>query len=189
MKRRCHSPSDKSYPNYGGRGIKVCPQWFIADGESTGFWQFVEDMGPRPEGCEIDRINNDGDYTPENCRWTTRKQNCRNKRNNILQQTEETCAAEISKKLGGRANLVRNRLANGWTLADALTTKASKFNQKSSMPIIAFKNGTVVGQYKSQREAARSLKLGQGNIRNVLDKNHPAKSTRGYTFKRVESDD
>lgn len=74
MIRRCTNPTHDTYPSYGGRGIKVCDRWL------NSFEDFRNDMGPRPEGYQIDRTNNDGNYEPSNCRWVTASQNSQNRR-------------------------------------------------------------------------------------------------------------
>lgn len=68
---RCYSENHKSYENYMKRGIKVCDRWLEPDGE--GFLNFIEDMGEKPEGSMLDRIDVMGNYTPKNCRWTDRR--------------------------------------------------------------------------------------------------------------------
>jgi hypothetical protein len=71
---RCLTASCPDYKWYGARGIKLCDKWMKFEG-------FLEDMGHVPEGLEIDRIDNDGNYTKDNCKWTTHKENCSHRRN------------------------------------------------------------------------------------------------------------
>lgn len=80
MLQRCRNPKDKNYHRYGGRGIGVCNKWLKFDG-------FLEDMGYRPENMTIERIDNDGNYTKENCKWVSHKENCQNRSTSLKNRT------------------------------------------------------------------------------------------------------
>ena len=83
IKKRCYNPNNKWYCNYGGRGIKMQENWI------TNFMQFYEDVGPKPsKGYSIDRIDNNGDYTAENCRWASKETQDNNRRTNVFVEYE-----------------------------------------------------------------------------------------------------
>ncbi len=131
MSDRCANRKHHAWGNYGGRGIKVCERWQGAD----GFANFLADMGPRPQGTEIDRFpDNDGDYEPGNCRWATRKEQARNRRTNrlITHNGETHCLADWSKITGLKRTAIGERLRRGWSVADALSAPESPFPRHSS---------------------------------------------------------
>ena len=116
MIQRCSNASLKSYKNYGGRGISVCYEW-------TKFEKFYADMGIKPNGCSIDRIDVNGNYDKLNCRWSSMKQQNRNRRNNRLIEFngETMCINEWAESLGINKRTLLNRLTNGWEIKKALT--------------------------------------------------------------------
>tara|TARA_R110000823_G_C15952958_1_gene502537 strand:+ start:17774 stop:18556 length:783 start_codon:yes stop_codon:yes gene_type:complete len=121
MKGRCNNPNKSDYHYYGGRGIKVCPEW------EDSFLSFVEDMGPRPEGTSIDRIDVDKDYSKENCRWATHKQQCNNTRANTYIEYEGVTRtlSEWCDFTGVSRGNLSHRIKNQWTVGEALEVDPS----------------------------------------------------------------
>lgn len=110
MKQRCLNKKGRFYRNYGGRGISICQQWM------NSFEAFYADMGPRPsKRHSLDRIDNDGNYEPKNCRWATKKQQSRNVRTNakITHDGQTLTIVEWSEKTGIPYSRIRNRHKKG----------------------------------------------------------------------------
>lgn len=80
MRRRCLQPTDAAFADYGGRGIAICETWLRGDGKRSGFECFLADMGRRPSGTSLDRVDNSKGYEPGNCRWATAKEQANNRR-------------------------------------------------------------------------------------------------------------
>lgn len=120
MLQRCNNIRNKAYPNYGGRGINVCEGWQSLPG---GFWDFVRHMGNKPNGCSIDRIDNNKGYFPENCRWATKKEQQRNQRNTrtIFIDGVFYKAADLSEKYGLKADTIINRCKAGLSFNEVIS--------------------------------------------------------------------
>jgi len=118
MKKRCFNPNDKDYLHYGGRGITVCDRWL-------NFENFLADMGSRPTvKHSLDRIDNNADYSPENCKWSTKAEQANNQRSNrlITIENDTRTSAQWAKKMDISKQLIYRRLKMGWSEFDAVMT-------------------------------------------------------------------
>lgn len=122
MTQRCYNPKNPKFSAYGGRGITVCRRW------RHDFSAFLADMGRRPTGTTLDRINNEGPYSPKNCRWATLRQQARNRRDNrnLMYAGTTRCLREWAEVLQIPERVLRIRLQRGWTVHEAMTTTYRK---------------------------------------------------------------
>lgn len=111
MRQRCQNPNNDRYADWGGRGIRVCDRW-------SSFENFLTDMGEAPAGMSIERIDNDGDYEPGNCRWATRAEQSRNTRRSrmVMHEGETMGVSDWSKRLGVSRACLRRRLKKSGTI-------------------------------------------------------------------------
>ncbi len=110
MKNRCENPNIKNYTLYAARGITYCEQWKL-------FTNFLADMGKKPSPKHsLGRIDNNGNYTPENCRWETREQQDNNRRDNIILEynSERLTLTQWARRLGYSRNTINGRYRRGW---------------------------------------------------------------------------
>lgn len=117
MKARCLNPNASDYRHYGGRGIMVCERWFK-------FENFFADLGERPAGLELDRIDTNGHYEPTNCRWVTKRQNARNRRSTVMVTVNgvSRSATEWDEVTGLGRDTCSQRIKAGWDPVKAATT-------------------------------------------------------------------
>lgn len=111
MRHRCASRGNPKFPDYGGRGIRVCRRW------RESFEAFVQDMGPRPKGLTLGRKDNEGNYEPSNCEWQTPLTQSNNRRINrfLIVNGVKRTVSEWSRELGVKADILYYRIRCGWT--------------------------------------------------------------------------
>ena len=123
MRGRCQKPNHVDYKNYGKRGIAVCEEWsrYIPFRD----WALRSGYG---ESLTIDRIDNDGDYCPKNCRWATRRVQCNNRRDNKLLEIngKKKTLRQWCDEFSANYVIVKSRVKSGWSLIDSLKTPKQK---------------------------------------------------------------
>lgn len=187
MRSRCENKADCGYERYGGRGIKVCDEWrndivaFIEWGIANGF----------KEGLSLDRIDNNGDYSPENCRWADATQQCNNRRTNafLTLNGEKHTYAEWGRITGINQFTIRTRIEDlGWSVEDALTTPTDERRygilQDANIKVATYKNGKLVGVFNSMSEASKHFGYERSRVSQCIQKGSVTR--KGYTFKRYE---
>jgi hypothetical protein len=124
MRSRCRNPNARSWPDYGGRGITFCSRWDSYD-------LFVQDMGERPPGATLDRVNNDGPYSPENCRWATRKEQARNQRvtRYVMIEGLKYRAADLAELSGLKTDTIVERAQSGMTYEQVISPDRHVFRE------------------------------------------------------------
>lgn len=142
MNERCSNPGHQSWNHYGGRGVKVCPEWRIYE-------NFLRDMGRKPSAeYSLDRIDVNGDYCPENCRWATPKEQARNtSANRMLTLHGKTqCVAAWAEELNIKREIIKDRINKlGWSDEKALTTPVQKYVDMRHLNPLCPKCGGLCG--------------------------------------------
>jgi predicted transcriptional regulator len=175
MLNRCYNQNQKSYKDYGGRGIFVCERWIGKE----GFKNFLSDVGERPENATLDRKDNQGPYSPENCRWATKDEQANNKRNNrwLTGNGKTQTLAQWARELGCNSAAILYRLNKGMSEQEAVTTPPQERpNSKMSEDDARF----IKNNYPVMTSSALAVKLGVSK-KTVLNVIH------GKTFKDVSA--
>jgi hypothetical protein len=124
MRSRCNNPRHQQFKHYGGRGIRVCERW-------DSYANFLEDMGEKPRGLSLERINVDGDYEPGNCRWATQREQMRNMRitRRITVEGTTYVAADLADKLGVKTDTIVKRAKTCATMAELMDPTKRVFRE------------------------------------------------------------
>lgn len=156
MLNRCNKSFDSAYSHYGVRGISVCERW-------SSFESFYGDMGPRPSPKHsIDRVNNDGNYEPGNCRWATSKEQARNKRVNYLVEHdgETKCVADWAEQYGVSQFVLYSRLVKlGWTFDESVSRRVHSRRSTDPFYMTPMKNRGPDWQREHARRESKRIAL------------------------------
>ena len=174
MIHRCNPSYADKFPNYSGRGIKVCPEW----SDFINFRKWSTENG-YSKGLSIDRIDVNGDYSPENCRWATSRQQSRNTRRNrnITFNGKTQCVEDWAKEIGLSANSVLGRLNAGKPVEEIL----SPIKKSGPIPVRCVETGE---EFQSATEAAKKFNLsGNGAIFKSIRRH---RSIEGYNWEIIK---
>lgn len=180
MKQRCDNPNNTDYKNYGGRGITYCQDW--RDFQFFSDWAITHGYS---DTLTLDRINVNGNYCPDNCRWITIEQQQRNRRSNKMVEwnNEIHCCSEWDEILGYPTGTIQQRLHRGWSIKRAMTQLLSEkqynYNKKGIKKTkVIFPNG-VEKIYQSLAEASRETNINIATLKS-LSTAEGQKKTRKY---------
>lgn len=161
MKTRCYSSHSKDYKNYGGRGVKICEEWL--DYKYFREWSLSSGY---IEGLTIDRMDNDGNYEPNNCKWLTMAEQQRNKRNNriITYNGESLTLVEWGEKCHIHPDRIGARLNSGWSVEDSLFTKVKSPVKNNKIPDIGLK----IKEYRKVKKMTQMELADELGVKNTL---------------------
>lgn len=162
LKYRCLSPACPNFKNYGGRGIAFHASWHSC----KVFIEWAINNGYN-DNLSLERINNDGNYEPSNCKWATRKEQCQNRRNNkrIMYNGENLTISEWNRRLGGSSSLITNRLKAGWDEIKAVSTPVTDYCRNNIQ-------SSVIELSHKQRVVKKMLDFGGVMIKNKRGKRY-----------------
>lgn len=164
MMSRCYNRENMGYKNYGGRGIGVCKRWHV-------FNNFAQDMAPRPLGLTLDRKDNDGDYAPSNCKWSTRaEQHSNTRRNRWLEHDGvRLTITQWATRTGIEVNTIRGRLKYGFTVAETLTPGLIRLQRKPAVAIVVplVRHGQQVNTSKLNEADVLWIRANAGRVRQI----------------------
>lgn len=164
MKQRCLNKNCQAYKNYGGRGIKVCKKWMK-------FENFYKDMGDRPEKMSLDRINNNGNYEPSNCRWASRKVQGNNSRWNVVinYNGKTQTAIQWAEELNINVKALYTRVKRKWTLERVFNEPFKKYIPEIIFTKDQFQEIKNLYPKLRQWQIAEKFNVSQATISEILN--------------------
>lgn len=180
---RCENPNNQMFSVYGGRGISVCQEW-------RDFQKFVEwsdSVGGRPKGYSLDRIDPNGNYCPENCRWADDETQQNNKRTNqyLTYKGEKLSLSQWARKLGISRYAIQYRFMQGWSAEDILEVPLKNRKDEYRRKILQkTKSGDIVAVYNSLSELPEEYKI--TSVSSACNGHYQRDTYKGYIWEYAE---